>query len=258
MVTSIANQINTLTPAGTIRNMALINYLRAVLVLLVVVPVSTLITIFWVVVGILLFRVSTSRIKAAPRWWSRVIARAFGVEVEVEGLENLEPEHPYILAANHQSQFDIFALDGYLMVDFRWMAKKELFRIPLVGWSMRLAGSIPIDRSHGRQAMKSLAEAAERIASGTSVVIFPEGTRTRDGNLQPFKAGGMYLAIKSGVKVAPVALTGGFDVLPKGKILPRPGRIRIRVGRPVATAEFSQKQKKGLADLLHDRVAALM
>ncbi|MFN2365756.1 MAG: lysophospholipid acyltransferase family protein, partial [Desulfurivibrionaceae bacterium] len=110
--------------------MTFINYLRALLVLAVVVPVSTLITIFWVVIGILLFRVSTSRIKTAPRWWSRVIARSFGVKVEVEGLENLDPGRPYILAANHQSQFDIFALDGYLMVDFRWMAKKELFRIP--------------------------------------------------------------------------------------------------------------------------------
>ncbi|MDF1578522.1 MAG: lysophospholipid acyltransferase family protein [Desulfurivibrionaceae bacterium] len=238
--------------------MAFINYLRSILVLLFVVPASTLLTIFWVVVGILLFRVSTSRIKAAPRWWSRVIARSFGVKVEVAGLENLEPGRPYILVANHQSQFDIFALDGYLMVDFRWMAKKELFRIPLVGWGMRLAGSIPIDRSHGRQAMKSLAEAAERIAAGTSVVIFPEGTRTRDGNLQPFKSGGMYLAIKSGVDVAPVALVGGYDVLPKGRFLPRPGRIMIRVGRPVSSRDFSQKQKQALADLLHDQVAALI
>jgi 1-acyl-sn-glycerol-3-phosphate acyltransferase len=238
--------------------MSFINYIRAFSVLLIVVPISTVITCLWVIVGILFLRVSTSRVKAAPRWWSRTIARSFGVKVEVEGLENLEPEHPYILAANHQSQFDIFALDGFLMVDFRWMAKKELFRIPLVGWGMRLAGSIPIDRSHGREAMKSLAEAAERIASGTSVVIFPEGTRTRDGNLQPFKAGGMYLAIKSGVDVAPVALAGGYDVLPKGRFLPRPGRIMIRVGKPVSSKDFTQKQKHELADLLHDRVAALI
>jgi len=173
-------------------------------------------------------------------------------------MENLEPDRPYILVANHQSQYDIFALDGYLMVDFRWLAKKELFRIPLVGWGMRAAGSIPIDRSHGRKAMKSLAEAAERIASGTSVVIFPEGTRTRDGNLQHFKAGGMYLAIKSGVDVVPVAIVGGYDVLPKGKWLPKPGRMLIRVGKPVSSKDYTQKQKQELADLLHDRVAELI
>ena len=181
--------------------MAFINYIRSVLILLVVVPLITLITSLGVIIGILILRMSTRQIKAVPRWWSRTIARCSGVEVRVEGLENLEGDRPYIFAGNHQSQFDIFALDGFLMVDFRWMAKKELFRIPIVGAAMRLAGSIPIDRSHGRKAMKSLAEAATRIASGTSVVIFPEGTRTSDGRLQPFKSGAMYLAIKSGVDI---------------------------------------------------------
>jgi len=226
--------------------------------MLIVIPATTILTSIWVVLGTVFLRVSTTRIKIAPRCWSRIIARCTGVKVAVEGMENLEPDRPYILVANHQSQYDIFALDGYLMVDFRWLAKKELFRIPLVGWGMRAAGSIPIDRSHGRKAMKSLAEAAERIASGTSVVIFPEGTRTRDGNLQHFKAGGMYLAIKSGVDVVPVAIVGGYDVLPKGKWLPKPGRMLIRVGKPVSSKDYTQKQKQELADLLHDRVAELI
>jgi 1-acyl-sn-glycerol-3-phosphate acyltransferase len=238
--------------------MTFINYIRSILILLVVVPVMTLVTSIGVIIGILLLRLSTRQIKAVPRWWSRTIARATGVEVQVEGMENLQPDRPYIFAANHQSQFDIFALDGFLMVDFRWMAKKELFRIPVVGAAMRLAGSIPIDRSHGREAMKSLAEAAGRIASGTSVVIFPEGTRTLDGRLQPFKSGAMYLAIKSGVDIVPMAIVGGYDVLAKGHFLSKPGRIVIKIGQPIATTDYTQKQKQELADLLHSKVAALI
>jgi 1-acyl-sn-glycerol-3-phosphate acyltransferase len=238
--------------------MAFINYIRSVLVLLLVLPLVTLVTSFGVIIGILILRMSTRQIKVVPRWWSRTIARCSGVEVRVEGLENLERDRPYIFAANHQSQFDIFALDGFLLVDFRWMAKKELFRIPIVGAAMRLAGSIPIDRSRGRQAMKSLIEAATRIASGTSVVIFPEGTRTRDGRLQPFKSGAMYLAIKSGVDIVPMAITGGFDVLAKGRFLTKPGRMMIKIGKPVASKAYTQKQKQQLADLLHDKVATLI
>lgn len=238
--------------------MAIISYLRSVLAVFVVTPLITLITCFGVIIGIKVLRLSTRQIKAVPRWWSRTIARFAGVEVRVEGLENIAPDRPYIFAANHQSQFDIFALDGFLMVDFRWMAKKELFRIPFVGPAMRLAGSIPIDRSRGRQAMKSLAEAARRIASGTSVVIFPEGTRTLDGRLQPFKSGAMYLAIKSGVDIVPMAIIGGFEIMPKGSFLTRPGRIVIKIGQPVSSKDFTQQEKQQLADLLHDKVAALI
>jgi 1-acyl-sn-glycerol-3-phosphate acyltransferase len=238
--------------------MAIINYIRSLLVLLLVVPLVTIFAALWVITGTLIFRRSTSEIKAVPRWWSRMITRGSGVTVRVEGIENLETGKPYIFAANHQSQFDIFALDGYLMEDFRWLAKKELLRIPLVGLAMKLAGTVFIDRSRGRQAMKSLAEAAQRIADGTSVVIFPEGTRSRDGLLQPFKSGAMYLAIKSGVEIVPMAISGSFDVLAKGHFLSKPGQIEIRIGKPVATTDYNQKQKQVLADLLHDQVAALL
>lgn len=238
--------------------MSILNRIRSVLVLLLVIPLVTVLTSIGVITGVTLLRRSSGQIKIVPRWWSRIIAWCSGVQVLVEGIENLNPEHPYIFAANHQSQYDIFALDGFLLVDFRWMAKKELFRIPIVGAAMRLAGSIPIDRSHGRQAMKSLAEAAKRIASGTSVVIFPEGTRTSDGTLQPFKPGAMYLAIKSGVDIVPMAIIGGFDVLAKGCLLSKPGRMVIKIGKPIATAGYTQKQKQELADLLHNEVAALI
>jgi len=173
------------------------------------------------------------------------------------GAERLTPGRSYIFAANHQSQFDIFALQGYLGFDFRWMAKLELFKIPIFGPAMRMAGYIPVDRAHGRKAIKSLDEAAARIAGGTSVLIFPEGTRSPDGRLLPFKAGAMVLAIKAGVPLVPVAIVGTHQILPKGKLLFKPGRVEIRVGEPIETRNYSLKQKQELAELLQEKVAEL-
>ena len=234
-----------------------LNRLRAVLVLLVA-PFLTLACSLAVLVGRGLLRIPVGRIQAVPRFWGRMISIWSGVEVRVDGLEQLDRSKPYIFAANHQSQFDIFVLAGFLDVDFRWLAKKELFRLPFFGWAMLLAGSIPVDRSHGRQAMKSLDRAARRIADGASVIIFPEGTRSPDGRLQPFKAGGMQLAIKSGVELVPMAITGTHEVLPKGKFFSRPGKVVIRLGTPVDSRDFGPKEKQALAELLHERVAVLL
>jgi len=237
--------------------MSMLNRLRAVMVLALA-PFLTIFCSLLVLIGRGIFRIPVVKIQASPRLWGKVITAASGVKVRVEGLERLDHGKPYIFVANHQSQFDIFVLDGYFDMDFRWLAKKELFRIPFFGWAMLLAGSIPVDRSHGRQALKSLDQAAKRIAAGASVIIFPEGTRSPDGKLQPFKAGGMQLAIRSGVELVPVAIMGTREILPKGKLLSRPGRVLIRVGEPVASRDFTSKQKQELAELMHERVAALL
>lgn len=233
------------------------NRLPALLVLLIA-PFLTLACSLAVLIGRGLLRIPVVKIQAVPHFWGWLITTWSGVSVRVEGLERLDRSKPYIFVANHQSQFDIFVLDGFLDIDFRWLAKKELFRLPFFGWAMLLAGSIPVDRSHGRKALKSLDEAAKRIAAGASVVIFPEGTRSPDGRLQPFKAGAMQLAIKSGVELVPMAISGTHEVLPKGKILARPGKVVIRLGTPVDSREFNTKEKQALAELLHDRVAFLL
>ena len=233
------------------------NRLRALLVLLAA-PFLTIACSLAVLVGRGLLRISVVKIQVVPHFWGWLLTTLSGVTVRVEGLAQLDRTKPYIFVANHQSQFDIFVLDGFLDRDFRWLAKKELFRVPLFGWAMLLAGSIPVDRSHGRQALKSLDEAAKRIAAGASVVIFPEGTRSPDGRLQPFKAGGMQLAIKAGVELVPMAITGTHQVLPKGKILVRSGEVVIRLGEPVDSRAFSSKEKQALAELLHEKVAQLL
>lgn len=192
------------------------------------------------------------------RKWAKLNLLTAGVRVTRSGGEKLDPEAPYIFAGNHASQYDIFVLEGYLGHNFRWMAKKELFRVFLWGAAMRAAGYISVDRSHGREALKSLAEAARRIAGGTSVVVFPEGTRTRDGSLGPFKAGAMQLAIKAGVPIVPVALRGTYAILPKGRLLVRPGRVHVSVGEPIDVSSFKQKDKHELADRVRGEIVRLL
>lgn len=232
-------------------------FIRGVFVLLLA-PFLTLVTSLLAILFLVVFRISPKSAQVLPKTWGKIILAASGVSVKVEGLKNIEKNATYIFAANHQSQFDIFALQGCFDHDFRWLAKKELFQIPLFGRAMQLAGYISVDRSHGRQALKSLQKAAERIASGTSVILFPEGTRSLDGELHDFKSGGMVLAIKSGVPLVPVGISGTFAILPKGKLLAKPGEIIIRVGQPVETKDFSVKQKHDLAEKIREQVADLL
>ncbi len=224
----------------------------------VVVLISTLAISLATLLIVNLLRRSDRAVQPLARGWARLILFTTGVRVCRRGGEALDPSASYIFAANHQSQYDIFVLQGYLGHDFRWLAKKELFRVPVWGPAMRSAGYIPVDRAGGRQAMRSLNEAASRIAGGTSVVIFPEGTRSPDGRLQDFKAGGMQLAIKAGVPVVPVAIAGTHRILPKGRIFASPGRVTVRIGRPVETGSVGARQKQELADRIRAEVAALL
>ena len=146
--------------------MKLFHLLRALFVIPFALFLTLLISLLTLFVTLVLGRGAAS-VQGLAAWWASSICRAGGVEVAVTGKEHLDPERPYIFAANHQSQFDIFVLQGYLGVNFRWLAKKELFTVPIWGPAMRRAGYIPIDRSHGRQAIKSLNEAAQKIAAGT-------------------------------------------------------------------------------------------
>ncbi|MGQ9500230.1 MAG: lysophospholipid acyltransferase family protein [Dissulfurimicrobium sp.] len=165
--------------------------------------------------------------------WSRILFWAAGAKLFVTGRENIPSDRPVVFASNHASQFDIPILYLALGVQFRFLVKKELFHIPLLGTAMKRAGYIPIDRSGGRAAILSLKKAAQRIKEGTSIVVFPEGTRSVDGRLQPFKSGGMQLAIHAGCPIVPVAISGSHELLPKGSLSLRPGPIHVAIGRPI-------------------------
>ena len=183
------------------------------------------------------------------RFWAKSILWVSRVKVSVQGLEHIDPGATYLYMANHQSMFDILALLGYLPIQFRWLAKKELFRIPIFGYSMARVGYISIDRSNRKSAIKSLKEAAQKIARGVSVVVFPEGTRSPDGQVMQFKKGGFYLAIDSGRPIVPVVICGSHYVMPKGKLRVRPGRIVLSVNRPVETTPY-KKTKEVLMELI--------
>ena len=237
-----------LSPLGFLRSCCTL--LLAPLLTLIV-SAASLVDMFWI-------RKSEVKAQVFPRWWGRMLCRLAGVRVRIEGISNINQEQTYIFAGNHCSQYDIFSFQGYFPHDFRWIAKKELFRIPLFGQAMRRVGYIAVDRSHGRQAMKSLDEAAKRIAAGSSVLIFPEGTRSGDGSLQEFKTGAVLLAIKAGVPIVPLGFVGSRAVLPKGALLPRGGEIVIRIGTPMATDHYKTADKQLLAQALHDAVADLL
>jgi 1-acyl-sn-glycerol-3-phosphate acyltransferase len=180
------------------------------------------------------------------RLWARMLLFIGGVRLEVEGREHLTPRGPYIFAANHQSQFDIFALLAAVPVPFSWLAKEELFRIPLLGPAMKAAGYIPINRTDRRAAFASIDEAAGRVRGGTSIVIFPEGTRSLDGKLKTFKKGGFFLAIKSRQPVVPVSISGSFRVLAKRSFRVHRGTIRVHFSPPVPTDTLAPPDKDRL------------
>lgn len=167
------------------------------------------------------------------RYWARWTLFCARVKVRIEGQANL-PDGPAIYMPNHQSHFDVLSILGYLNVQFRWTVKKELFSIPLFGLAMKRAGYIMIDRGDHQKAMQSMSVAAENIQKGTSIVIFPEGTRSDDGRLQyPFKKGGFHLALQAGVPVVPIAVCGSRPILPKHSTRVTPGTITMRIGTPI-------------------------
>jgi 1-acyl-sn-glycerol-3-phosphate acyltransferase len=188
------------------------------------------------------------------RLWGRSLLLASGVRVQLRGLEKIDPTQPYVFAANHQSQFDIFALLGHLPVQFRWLAKQELFRIPILGPAMKAAGYIPIDRSDRRAAFRSIDLAAEKVRQGTSIVIFPEGTRSLDGQLKSFKKGGFFLAIKSGRPIVPVSITGTHRILAKGSLRVGRGTVRVFLDDPVPTEGLATSDKDWLISETRRRI----
>lgn len=188
------------------------------------------------------------------RLWGKVALWANGVKVKVSGLENLKGKGPYIFMSNHQGSYDIFALLGHLPFQFKWLAKKELFSIPFFGWTMAAAGYISVDRKGTRETVEAMNEAARKIREGMSVVIFPEGSRSQNGTIQPFKKGGFTLAIKSKVPIVPIAIHGSRTIMPKDRLKISPGEIRIQLGSPIETEKFSLKDRELLMAKVKERI----
>ncbi len=182
--------------------------------------------------------------------WGKVSIWANLVRVTVEGVENVPGKGPYVFMSNHQGSYDIFALLGYLPFQFKYLAK-EIFSIPILGMAMKATGYISIDREGTRETVKAMNDAAKKIHEGMSVLIFPEGSRSPDGLIQPFKKGGFTLAIKSQVPIVPIAISGSNEIIPKGKMRVYPGSITLRLDRPVETKGCTMRDRETLMDQLH-------
>lgn len=190
--------------------------------------------------------------------WAKTILKVCGVKVELKGALPIRGDIPRIYMANHCSYFDIFALLSALPVDFKFIVKQELMAIPIFGHAMKRAGYIGIERKDPRRALKSMHEAAERIRNGASVLIFPEGTRSDDGRLQPFKPGGFHLALKSGCDIVPVTILGSHRIVPKGSWNIRKGTIRLIVGEGVALKGQSRKNMGQVMDRVREAMVVHM
>jgi 1-acyl-sn-glycerol-3-phosphate acyltransferase len=180
------------------------------------------------------------------RTWSRLILQTTGVNVEVRGLDRLEPERTYIFVANHQSIFDIPILFWSLPYQLRIIAKASLGNFPFLGWHLRRSGHMLVDRRHPGRAV--FGWASRLMSNGLSLIVFPEGTRSRDGRVAPFKGGSFYLALEAGLPVVPLSVIGSRHVMLKGRLAAHPGDVRLVIHDPIETAGLDRSQARSFAE----------
>lgn len=191
---------------------------------------------------------------ACARLWSWLILKTSGIRVRVEGLEHVPRGETAIFCANHPSAMDIPILFVCLPVEFRFLAKRELFLLPFLGWHLQRSGHIAVDRARPREALKSFEEAAAKVRAGSPVVLFPEGSRSRTGELGPFKAGTFYLAIRAGVPVIPITLNGTRHVHKPDTYHVRSGQTEMIIHEPIPTADLTQEDVDSLSVRVREKI----
>ncbi len=192
--------------------------------------------------------------------WATVLLRTAGVKVTVTGLEKLNLDGPKVVIANHQGNFDIPILLSVLPLHARFLAKKELFSIPLMSWYMRSRGDIRIDRRGGKSAAQLMNDVTKAVKEGDTVLIFPEGTRSRDGSVGAFKRGSVVLAMGSGAKIVPVAISGSYNIQPRGSLFINPCDVKVTVGAPVTVSYDMEdyEQSIRISEELRANIVSLM
>ncbi len=190
------------------------------------------------------------------KFWARLNILLSGVRIEVENIDVIDRQSTYVVMCNHQSYYDVWALIGFLPLQLRWVIKKELRKIPIFGLGCERMGQIFIDRSNPEKAYKSLESAGQKIRNGASVVFFPEGTRSPDGRLLPFKKGGFKIALAAGVPILPATVVGSKDVLPKKSLRLMPGTIRLIIHEPIPLTGWSEANMEGLMDTVKKTIQA--
>lgn len=218
-------------------------------------------TLFFSLIGLVggLIRAHRGWYDWVHRHWSRSVLRAAGVRLEAEGLENVRPGEAHLFVSNHQSLFDVWAMMAVLPASLRFVTKRELGRIPIFGGACRSAGHVFIERSNAARASEAIRAAGERMErDGLSLVLFPEGTRSPDGQLKHFRKGAFALAIETQADLVPVAIDGGGRVLPTGTRRIRPGVIRLRCAARVPLEGMTAADRDALVQRTRDTVELLL
>jgi 1-acyl-sn-glycerol-3-phosphate acyltransferase len=191
------------------------------------------------------------------RLWARMLLAIPGARVRVSGLEHIAPDASYVFVANHLSYMDTPLVIAHIPVQFRFLAKKGLFKVPFIGYHLKRAGHVPVERGDARASLRTMSESARIIRErGVSILVFPEGGRS-PGEMREFKEGAAYIAIKAGVPAVPVAIVGTRQLLPMDSLLVRGGPVELRIGEPIPTAGLTARDHKALTAELRSRVLEL-
>ncbi len=188
--------------------------------------------------------------------YSRVLLSVFRVRVAVSGLANIDPARPYLFMSNHASHSDSLALALVIPHPLHWVFKKELAKIPVFGWVLLACGQIMVDRSDPERSRAVLAEALSGLAGNSSVMIYPEGTRSRDGALQPFKKGGFWMAVQAGLPIVPVRVSGSREIVAADTLVVNPGTIRVAIFPPVETRGRTSADIPDLMDRVREAMTS--
>ena len=225
--------------------------------LLIADPAIIAITLFFGTLSLLVsfFDENGRKQSNLARPWARLLLAVSGIKVHVDGLQHIDPNGSYIFVANHLSFIDTPLVMAHIPVQFRFLAKRGLFQIPIIGTHLTRAGHIPVPREDPRAGVKVMQLAAEVIKEKKiSLLIFPEGGRTRDGLLRPFKEGGAYIAIRAGVPIIPLVLMGTREILPMGSAVVEPGTVTLRILKPIETQGLNLKDRGSITDQLHSLI----
>jgi len=217
-------------------------------------------TLFWIIVALITSALTRRRrysLALARRVWAPVVLGVLGVRLEVTGAGRSDFPRPCLFVVNHESFVDIPVLFRALPVPLRFLAKVELRQVPFVAHFITAMGMVFVDRRDSDAARESIEEVAEVLRSGACLVAFPEGTRSRSGEIRPFKTGAFVAAIKAGVPVVPIKIEGSAAVLPPDGFSPRPGRVRLIVGAAISSSGLSLEDRRSLADKAQLRLADL-
>ena len=204
-------------------------------------PLIVLSTLFTAVFTIICFPWKNGKApRAVQIFWSRSVIRLLLLPIKVTGRENVDPKQSYVFVANHQSFLDVFAVYGWLPNNFKWLMKKEIRRVPFVGTACAVAGHIFVDRSNPRAALQSMEKVKKELVDGISTVIFPEGTRTKTGEIGRFKQGAFKIAMDMELPVVPITLNGFYKAMPSGQPFANPySHLSLHIGKPIDISQFT-------------------